>query len=142
MCRVEIALCSQLSRRDRWHKRVRVNLSVRMMQRHADFDAAVFEGHHVLDFGYRSELSIAIGPHIDDELDVIEWKSTKALLRILRKDDDLANAARRLRVDRRRRHVAGRGHREGWKEILENGDVVTTTGKLRRICRVGCGRER
>src|SRR5687767_5120800 len=142
MRRVEIALSSQLSGGDRWHKWVCVDLPVRVVQGYADFHAAVLEGHDVLDFGYLSELAIAIPPHIDDELDVIERKSAEALFGILRKDNDLTDAARRLRVDGRWRHIVRRGHREGRKEILEDRDVVTASWKLCRICRVGRRRER
>src|SRR5687768_431528 len=99
MRRVEIALCCQLARGDRRHDRVCVDLSVRMMQRHADFDAAIFERHHVLNFGYLTERAVPIGPYLDDELDVLEWKPAKTLPRILRENDDFAYAACRLRFD-------------------------------------------
>ena len=41
-------LLRQLARGDRRHERIRVDLPVRVVQRHADLDAAVFEREHIL----------------------------------------------------------------------------------------------
>ena len=57
---------------DRRHERVGVDLSMWMMQRDSDFDAAVLEGHDILHVRDGPELAVAVCPHLDDELEMIE----------------------------------------------------------------------
>ena len=69
--RVEVsALLLELARRNRRHERIRVDLPVRMVQRHADLDAAILERIDVLDVGARAELAVAVGPDVDEQLEV------------------------------------------------------------------------
>src|SRR3712207_7859787 len=46
----------------RSHERVRINLSVRMMQGHTDLDAAILEGKNVLDVRPGAELDVPVSP--------------------------------------------------------------------------------
>ena len=69
--RLEVrALLGQLARRDRRHERVRVDLTVRVMQRDAHLDAAILEREDVLHVVTRAELLVTLRPHVDEELEV------------------------------------------------------------------------
>src|SRR6202521_6408614 len=55
---------AQFRRRHRRDERIRVDLSVRVMQGHPDLLAAVFEDEDVLDATARGEVPVAIGPDL------------------------------------------------------------------------------
>ena len=88
---VVLELRSQLSRWNRRHERVRVDLSVRMMKRDAHFDAAILERHHVLHVRDSSELDVAVAPHLDNQLEMLERQAAETLRRVLCEHDDLAD---------------------------------------------------
>jgi hypothetical protein len=48
----------------RRHHRIGIKLTMRMVQRHADFDATIFEGQYVLDARNVSELAGTVAPRL------------------------------------------------------------------------------
>ena len=90
---VERLLLLELARGDGRHERIRVDLSVWMMQRHTHLDAAVLEREHVVHVVACAERFVAIGPDVDDERDAIERETAERRGRILREHDHFAGAA-------------------------------------------------
>src|SRR3954469_20196937 len=92
-------LLRQLARWYRRHKRIRVDLSVRMVQRDTHLDATVFEREHVRDLRLAAEFLVAIRPDVDQQLDMPERQRSQGGCSVLRKDHDLTDAERGLGRD-------------------------------------------
>jgi hypothetical protein len=60
----------------RRHDRIRVDLSVRMMQRHADLGSAILERQDVLDIRLCRERLRARAPDFEQQLDARPWRSS------------------------------------------------------------------
>src|SRR4029078_4911139 len=72
------ALHRDLARGDWRHERIRIDLPMRMVERCAHFDATVLERHHVLDVGMLAQLRRAVGPHLDERLEMREVECAEA----------------------------------------------------------------
>ena len=90
--RLEVcALLFQLARGNRRDERIGVDLAVRMMQRDADFDAAVLEREHVLRRRHRAPSARSDPPRRRaSKLEVPERQRAERRGRILREDHHLA----------------------------------------------------
>ena len=114
-----------------------------MVQRDADLDAAVLEREHVLDVVARAELLVAVGPDVEQQLEVPQRQRPERRRRVLREHDDLADARAGPRVgtieraaDRAPASVKRR------KEVLEHRDVPAARRHFGRVRRIGRRRER
>ena len=74
--KIRLLLCQFLPR-DRRNERIRIQLSVRMMQGDADFDAPILERIHVLNLRNPAKLFIAIGPHVNQQLEMPQRQASK-----------------------------------------------------------------
>ena len=74
-------LLFKLPRRHRRNERIRVDLSVRMMQSDADFHAAVLERIHVSDVRVVSQFLVPVGPDVDQQFEVFEREARRAWYR-------------------------------------------------------------
>jgi hypothetical protein len=138
---VVFALLLELARRHGRYEWIGINLAVRMMERHANFDAAILEGKHILNLVARSERCVPIGPDVHQELEVRQRQQAERCRGILREHHHFADpAARRGGHAERWRRVGCQGER--WKHVLENGDVPRTGGNLRRMPRIAARRKR
>lgn len=54
-----------------------IDLPVRMVQRDADFDPAIFKGQDIVDIIATPEFAIAIAPDLEDESDVAQGQSSQ-----------------------------------------------------------------
>src|SRR5687768_14776255 len=127
-------LGGHLANRHRWDVRVRVDLSVRVAERHADGLASVLEDEDVVDLVARSELERAVGPDGDEALDPLEGGARQGRVVLRAVDDHLAGAQRRkdggelgARDGRR-----GRVWPKGWESVLEDRDLEVVPWDLRR----------
>jgi hypothetical protein len=127
-------LGGHLANRDGWEVRIRVDLPVRMAERHADGLPAVLEDEDVLDFVARSQLEGAVGPDGDEALDPLERGARQGRVVLRAVDDHLARAQRR--EDRRElgaRDGGGRWVRpKGGKSVLEDRNLEVLPRDLRR----------
>src|SRR5262249_54988221 len=135
------SLLLELSRGGGRYERIRVDLSVRVPQRHADLLAAVLEREDVSHVLARPEDARAVGPHLDEELHVPERERRERARGVLRVDDDLAAPQSGARGDGELGGVV-RQRGERGKKVLEDGHVPGAGRDLRRVPRVRRRRER
>src|SRR5688572_14495393 len=81
------ALLIELARGDGRNERVGVDLSVRVMQRDTDFDATVLERVNVRHMLQPCQLVVAIGPDVDQQLEMWEGQTSKRGGRVLRSEE-------------------------------------------------------
>src|SRR5687767_9193151 len=113
-------LGGHLANGDGWDVRIRVDLPVRVAQRHADGLPAVLEDEDVFGFVARSQLERSVGPDGDEALDPLQRGARQGRVVLRAVDDDLAGAQRREdggelgARDGRRRRVWPKG----WESVL------------------------
>src|SRR5712691_3727540 len=105
----------QLSLEDRREERIRIDLSVRVTQRHADLLATVFEYVDVAHVGEAAQLVGAVAPHLDEVANVFDALLPERRVVIRRVADHLAPSL-----------LSG----EGWEPVLEYRYVVVGLGDL------------
>jgi hypothetical protein len=105
-----------------WDERQCVDLAVRMVQGDPDLLALVLEDVDVGDLSPRSELSVAVGPDVDQKANPIGGELGQRELVLRRVDDDLA--AGRRRPDR---STLATVRTEGWERFSN-----TTTSNVSR----------
>ncbi len=122
--------------RHRRHKRIGIDLPVRIMQGHADFGAAVLERQHVPDGAALRRAFGAVAPHFEQQFDAAQGQRGQRAARILGKYHHLAMAG-----GRRARHTDG-GRVEGVQRhrreaVAEHRDFVVAWRQFGRRRRVG-----
>src|SRR5260370_2467260 len=115
----------QLRLGKRWDERQRVDLAVRMVERDPDLFALVLEDVHVGDLGPGTELTVPVGPHVDQKAHAVDGEPGQRELVLRRVDDDLAAGRRRPDGP-----ALATVRTESWEAVLEHHDLERVEGNL------------
>ena len=121
---------------------VGVELAVRVVQRDADLHASILEGQHALDDAALGQPGGAVGPDLEQQLNLLGGQSAQRAGSVLAEHHHLALAGAGAVAGAHDGLRRGRAQAEAGKAVVEHRHVVLAARQLGGVFRIAGGGER